>query len=244
MALTQTLPVRGFRAPPGAPPAVAEESVHNALRSLGSVCRFGRNETIFSDGADANASYKVVSGAVRLIKLMPDGRRHVAGFALEGDLFGLEWTGVYGLTAESVTEVTAIRYGRTQLERLGEERPEVRRQLTERLRMDLCAAHQHLLSLGCKTARERVAWFLLSLARRGGTGQTCVSVPMGRQDIADYLGLTIETVCRTLSELRASSAIAIPGRHEIVIRSIVRLRMAADTGDNSSETLQQERQTS
>src|SRR5215471_14051589 len=184
------------------------DSTGAALQSIGTVCQFGRNQTIFSDGDDAAYSYKVVSGAVRLIKLMTDGRRHIAGFQLPGDLFGIEWTGEYELTAEAVTEVTAIRYSRTHLERLGEERAEIRKQLTDRLRNDLRAAHDHLISLGCQSARERVASFLLLLARRAAAKDgVAIEIHMGRQDIADYLGLTIETVCRTLSDLKDACVI-------------------------------------
>ena len=199
-----------------------------ALQSIGTVCQFTRNQTIFSDGDGAAFSYKVVSGAVRLVKLMADGRRHIAGFQLPGDLFGIEWTGEYELTAEAVTEVTAIRYSRTHLERLSEERAEVRKQLTDRLRNDLRAAHDHLISLGCQSAKERVASFLLLLARRAAAkdGAT-IEMQMGRQDIADYLGLTIETVCRTLSDLKDSCVIGIPSRHQIVVRSVSKLDAAA-----------------
>jgi len=195
-----------------------------ALQSIGTVCQFGRNQTIFSDGEDANYSYKVMSGAVRLVKLMPDGRRHIAGFQLSGDLFGIEWNGEYALTAEAVSEVTAIRYARIHLERLSDERADVRKQLTERLRYDLRAAHDHLVSLGCQSAKERVVSFLLSLARRtDANGGDPIEMPMGRQDIADYLGLTIETVCRTLSDLKDVRVITIPNRHQIVVRSLERL---------------------
>jgi CRP-like cAMP-binding protein len=199
-----------------------------ALQSIGSVSQFSRNQTIFSDGDTASSSYKVVSGAVRLVKLMPDGRRHIAGFRLAGDLFGIEWTNDYRLSAEAVTDVTAVRYSRSMLERLGEERAEVRKQITDRLRNDLCEAHAHLISLGCQSARERVASFLQFLTRRVYTREgSSVELPMGRQDIADYLGLTIETVCRTLSDLKEARIIAIPNRHQIVILNEPRLDAAA-----------------
>jgi CRP-like cAMP-binding protein len=219
---TQATPHSAVRA------SSASDLTAAALQSIGTVCQFTRNQTIFSDGDDATYSYRVVSGAVRLIKLMADGRRHIAGFQLPGDLFGIEWTGEYGLTAEAVTEVTAIRYSRTHLERLGEERAEIRRQLTDRLRNDLRAAHNHLISLGCQSAKERVASFLLLLARRAGAKDgAAIEMQMGRQDIADYLGLTIETVCRTLSDLKDSRVIEIPSRHQIVVRNFSKLDAAA-----------------
>jgi len=221
--------VRSRSAPTIPLAGLGREPVGTTLQSIGSVCRFGRNQTIFSDGDEATSSYKVISGAVRLVKLMPDGRRHIAGFRLAGDILGLEWTREYALTAEAVTDVTAVRYARALLERLEEERAEIRTQLTERLRSDLRAAHDHLVSLGCQSAKERVASFLLMLAHRGEvTDGEALDVPMGRQDIADYLGLTIETVCRTLSDLKDSSVIAIPNRHQIVIESIDRLESIVD----------------
>jgi CRP-like cAMP-binding protein len=213
--------------------AVAERSPRDvsvaALQSIGSVCQFGRNQTIFSDGDIATYSYKLVNGAVRLVKLMPDGRRHIAGFRLAGDLFGIEWTNEYNLSAEAVSDVTAVRYARSHLERLGEERADVRKQITDRLRSDLCDAHEHLISLGCQSAKERVASFLQLLARRAApTEGAVVYLPMGRQDIADYLGLTIETVCRILSDLKEARVIQIPNRHQIVVMSKNKLDAAAN----------------
>ena len=200
-----------------------------ALQSIGSVCQFGRNQTIFSDGDIATYSYKVVTGAVRLVKLMPDGRRHIAGFRLTGDLFGIEWTNEYNLSAEAVSDVTAVRYAQSHLERLGEERADVRKQITDRLRNDLHDAHEHLISLGCQSAKERVASFLQLLARRiEATEGVVVDLPMGRQDIADYLGVTIETVCRTLSDLKEAQVIQIPNRHQIVVVSETKLDAAAN----------------
>lgn len=205
----------------------------NPMQSIGTVANVARNRTIFSDGDDAAYSYKVVSGAVRLVKLMADGRRHVAGFQLAGDLFGIEWGPTYALTAEAVTDAVLIRYARSHLERLGEERADVRRQLAERLQSDLRDAREHLVSLGCQTARERVASFLMLLARRVDAGEgEAIDVPMGRQDIADYLGLTIETVCRTLTELKEDRLIAIPNRHQIVLADPERLEAIAEAEDD------------
>jgi CRP/FNR family nitrogen fixation transcriptional regulator len=198
------------------------------LKAVGTICRFTRNETIFAEGDDANYAYKIVSGAVRLLKLMPDGRRHIAGFPLLGDLFGMEWGEKHALTAEAVSDVVAIRCARTHLDRLGEERADIRHQLMARLQRDLHAAQIHLVSLGCQSAKERVVSFLLLLAERAGTKDgEAVPLPMGRQDIADYLGLTIETVCRTLSDLKAAKLITIPNRHEVGIRSLGILQAVA-----------------
>jgi CRP/FNR family nitrogen fixation transcriptional regulator len=213
-----------------ATPKVAGD--HNAQpdwQAIGTVCHFVRNETVFAEGDNANYSYKIVSGAVRLCKLMADGRRHIAGFPLAGDFFGMEWTSVYALTAEAISDVIAIRYSRSHLDRLGDERADVRGQLMARLRQDLCAAQAHMVSLGCQTAKERVVSFLLVLATRSGKRNgDVIPLAMGRQDIADHLGLTIETVCRTLTDLKSDGHIAIPNRHEVVLRNVAAMRALAD----------------
>jgi CRP/FNR family nitrogen fixation transcriptional regulator len=195
------------------------------LEAVGSVVSFARNETIFDEGEEITASYKVMSGVVRLCRLTEDGRRQIAGFRLPGDLIGMEWTGEYEMTAEAVRDVTAVRYARTRLDRLSEERPSVRDHVLAHLRQDLRAAQEHLIMLGCQSATERVAAFLLQLARRAGArdGED-IDMQLGRQDIADYLGLTLETVSRTFSEMTARGFIASPKRRHVVIKNMPKLK--------------------
>jgi len=198
------------------------------LSAFGTVSHYSRNNTIFSEGDDAEYSYRVMTGAVRLSKMMPDGRRQIAEFALPGDFFGLNWLEDHALTAEALTDVTLICYGRGRLERLGDENREVRAELFSTLRHDLWAAQNHLVILGRQSANERVASFLIQLMGRSKqTDKRSIDIPMTRQDIADYLGLTIETVCRTLTKLKQSGLIDIPSRHEIVVRNAAALRRAA-----------------
>ena len=200
----------------------------SALSSFGTVSHFARNNTIFSEGDDAEYSYRVMTGAVRLSKMMPDGRRQIAEFALPGDFFGINWLDDHALTAEALTDVTLICYGRGRLERLGDENREVRAELFSTLRHDLWAAQNHLVILGRQSASERVASFLVQLMERGKQAdKRSIDIPMTRQDIADYLGLTIETVCRTLTKLKQGGLIDIPSRHEIVVRNTAALRRAA-----------------
>jgi len=195
------------------------------LEAVGNVVSFARNETIFDEGEEITASYKVVSGVVRLCRLTEDGRRQIAGFRLPGDLIGMEWTGEYEMTAEAVRDVTVVRYARTRLDRLSEERPSVRDHVLARLRQDLRAAHEHLIMLGCQSATERVAAFLLQLARRAGAHEgDDIDMQLGRQDIADYLGLTLETVSRTFSEMTARGIIASPKRRHVVIKNMPKLK--------------------
>lgn len=208
--------------------SIRVQEVKSPLSGFGTVSHFVRNNTIFSEGEDAEYSYRVMAGAVRLSKMMPDGRRQIAEFALPGDFFGLNWLQEHALTAEALTDVTLICYGRGRLERLGDENREIRAELFSNLRHDLWAAQNHLVILGRQSANERVASFLVQLMDRGKQAdKRAIDIPMTRQDIADYLGLTIETVCRSLTKLKQAGIIDIPSRHEIVVRNTAALRRAA-----------------
>lgn len=212
MLPTGTARLTGFDAPP-------------ELEAVGSVVSFARNETIFDEGEEITATYKVVSGVVRLCRLTEDGRRQIAGFRLPGDLVGMEWTGEYEMTAEAVRDVSVIRYGRTRLDRLSQERSSVRDHVLAHLRQDLRSAQEHLIMLGCQSATERVAAFLLQIARRAGARDgDDIDMQLGRQDIADYLGLTLETVSRTFSDMTAHGIIATPKRRHVVIRNTPKLK--------------------
>jgi CRP/FNR family nitrogen fixation transcriptional regulator len=197
----------------------------SALDTLGSVCRFRRGETIFGEGDELKCSYKIVSGAVRLSRITEDGRRQIVEFRTPGEFVGFEWDGHYALSAEAVRDVVAVRYMRTRVDRLVEQRSDVRGSLVTLIRNELRSAHEHLITLGCQGAKERVANFLLQLARKAGVGDgETIEVELGRQDMADYLGLTLETISRTLSEFKRSGAIALPKRRQIRVLSTARLR--------------------
>jgi CRP/FNR family nitrogen fixation transcriptional regulator len=202
-----------------------------ALCAIGSVSLFARNSTIYTEGDDANHAYKVVSGGVRLCKMMADGRRQIAEFALPGDYFGIDWLAHHALTAEALCDTTAICYSRVRLERLGDEDRAVRAELFSTLRHDLWAAQNHLIILGRQKARERVASFLVQLTERKRAGdRATLRIPMTRQDIADYLGLTIETVCRILTALKRERLIVIPNRRTISVRNLTALRQVSAGG--------------
>lgn len=196
----------------------------SALDTLGIVCRFKRGETIFGEGEELQSSYRIVSGAVRLSRITEDGRRQIVEFRVAGDFIGLEWDGQYALDAEAVRDVTAVRFARTRLDRLMAQRTALRDHVAALIRKELRSAHEHLITLGCPGAKERVATFLLQLVRRvrANDGQT-IDIELGRQDIADYLGLTLETVSRTLSEFQRIGAIGLPKRRQIVLRSKAKL---------------------
>ena len=188
-----------------------------ALERIGTRRSFARDEEIYAEGDGSESWYKVVSGTVRLCKLLADGRRHIAGFCFAGDCFGLDSTSEHGLSAEAVGDVVVMRYARRATERLIDETPQLARRLCDMALRDLTHAQTRMLLLGRKTAPERVASFLIELSERRDAGRV-LDLPMSRNDIADYLGLTVETVCRVLSSFRRDGTIAIPNPHRIELR--------------------------
>jgi CRP/FNR family nitrogen fixation transcriptional regulator len=199
-----------------------------ALQHVATKVRFGRNETIFNAGDDAVNAYKVISGAVRICKHLLDGRRQVVGFRLPGDFFGLMEQDEYSYSAEAVSDVVLASYPQHQLETLSEDRPGLRRQFRNVLARRLAEMEEHLVLLGRQDAMERVASFLVAMSRRTGSeDDDLIDVPMGRQDIADYLGLTIETVCRAFSDLKRNRTIEAPNVHQFRLRNMSALRTLA-----------------
>ncbi len=200
-----------------------------ALQRLGTKTRVPRNQTIFSQGDAADYGYKVVSGVVRLCKHMSDGRRHVAQFSYPGDFFSVMESEAHCFTAEAVTDVVLMVYPQRQLSALVDERPSVRRRFVTMLSQRLCEMENHLTVLGRQTAKERVVSFLLSLAERiGFEDDDLVDAPMNRQDIADYLGLTNETICRVLSELKRMGLIETPNLRQFVLIDVEALQALSD----------------
>jgi CRP-like cAMP-binding protein len=216
---------------PGAMPATAkvQDEDIRALQQIGTKIRFARNTTIFNDGDDAAYTYKIISGAVRLCKHASNGRRQIADFLLAGDYFGFLQLGTYSFTAEAVSDVVVICYPQRQIEQLSNSMPSMSRRLLTLLSHRLLGMQDHLVMLGRQAAKERVASFLLLLAERSEAQEgEAFEVPMSRQDIADYLGLTIETVCRALSDFKRSHLIAIPNVHQIVIENTEALEDTTD----------------
>jgi CRP/FNR family nitrogen fixation transcriptional regulator len=194
-----------------------------ALAKIGIKIRFGRNETVFSEGDDADFSYKVVSGAIRLCKHLADGRRQIADFVLPGDYCGFLHLDRHRFTAEATCDLEVIAYPHRQVEALGEDMPSIRRGLTEFLSRRLAGVQDHLIMLGRQTAKERVLSFLLRLAENAGAAEGAeVELLMNRQDIADYLGLTIETVSRVLTDLKKARLITLPSLHCFAILDLER----------------------
>jgi CRP-like cAMP-binding protein len=188
-------------------------------------------QTIVVEGDPAEGWFRIASGAVRLSKSTPDGRRQVIDFLIAGQSFGLASEGQYNYSVEAMSRTTLVRYSRAKLEAAIEARPELARRLFRIACTELQRARQHLLLLGRKSADEKIASFLLALAERLGAreeGFDLVQLPMSRQDMADYLGLTIETVSRTLTRLRREGLIALPTPQHVLLVRPDRLQGLAD----------------
>lgn len=189
----------------------------NSIEMMGAPVPFSRNAEIYGENEPAEYLYKIMSGAVRTYKVLNDGRRQIGSFYLPGDVFGLEVGDDHSFSAEAVADSKILVIKRSAVVALAGRDNEVARQLWTMAAVELQRAQDHIMLL-IKTAQERVAGFLLEMAARN-SGSNEVDLPMSRQDIADYLGLTIETVSRTLTQLENSGAIAVPASRRIVLRS-------------------------
>jgi CRP-like cAMP-binding protein len=199
-----------------APPATSR-ALADSFDLMGAPMSYARNAEIYGETEPAEYIYKLVSGTVRTSKILSDGRRQIGEFYLPGDLFGHEVAGEHSFSAEAITDAKVIVIKRSAIEALAARDSEVARQLWAMTGRELHRMQEHILLL-IKTAQERVAGFLLEMAERiKATNE--VELPMSRQDIADYLGLTIETVSRTLTSLENSAAIALPSSRRIVLRN-------------------------
>ncbi len=195
--------------------AADRADVFAEITPFGNSTRYRKGQTIVCEGETAERLFRVLRGVVRAYKMLPDGRRQIVGFIFPGEVFGFSPDDAYGYSVDAVTDATLHAYGSAMLERFAHERPALAHCLREVAYRELRAAQSHIVLLGRKTAFERVVSFLLSLSHRAaGTGQDgCVLwVPMSQADIADYLGLTTETVNRIVSQLREAGLVTVPSR--------------------------------
>jgi CRP/FNR family transcriptional regulator, nitrogen fixation regulation protein len=219
----------GFVPAPVPPPAswtrspTSDGSENIGLFQKGTVVNFLSDEGIYSEGDEAKSFYKVVSGVVRTCKFLNDGRRQIEAFHVTGDVFGLERSGERRLCAEAVSDCTLISYRRHGLEKFTATDDGLAQELFSCVMQYVERAQEHSLLLGRSCAAQKVAAFLLEMAHRSPRSAT-IELAMTRQDIADYLGLTIETVSRTLSQLEREGLIARPSARRIVLRNQAALR--------------------
>jgi CRP/FNR family transcriptional regulator, nitrogen fixation regulation protein len=194
--------------------------------SPGSVpMNFGRNAEIYAEGERAGYVYKVVSGVVRISKLLPDGRRQISAFHLPGDMFGFEVDDLHHVSAEAIVPTRVIAFKWQSLLSSGASTGLVH-ELLNRTMIGLRQSQEHLLLLGRKNALERLAAFLLEMARRSGD-ETVIDLAMPRHDIADYLGLTLETVSRMFAELKEIGMIKLESARRVHLIDMAKLKAMA-----------------
>jgi CRP/FNR family transcriptional regulator, nitrogen fixation regulation protein len=202
-----------------------DESLERWMQLIGGVTYYPRRVQIVHEDEAADRLYKVISGTVCTYKVLSDGRRQIGGFYLAGDIFGLECAEGHSLAAETITNAKVLVIRKSVLSALAGRNAALTNHLLSLTARELARVQDRVLLLSSKSAQERVVGFLLEMSKRGlsnGDGlelANSVELPMSRQDIADYLGLTIETVSRTLWALEHCGAITISRRRRIQFRS-------------------------
>jgi CRP/FNR family transcriptional regulator len=182
--------------------------------------RLAPHQLIFNEGDPAAHLFNVIEGAVKIYKLLADGRRQITGFLFPGDFLGIAMHDRYTYSAEAITAVRLCRFPRGKFETLLQEFPKLENRLLQTASNELAAAQDQMVLLGRKSATERLATFLATLAARARQRRQpdrVLTLPMSRADIGDYLGLTIETISRTFTRLRKSGVIALPDKSRVEI---------------------------
>jgi CRP/FNR family transcriptional regulator len=190
--------------------------------------RFERRQTIVHEGEPAISFFNIVSGVVKLCRSLPDGRTQIIGFRFPGEFFAVSDSETYTTTAETLTSVEVCRFPRSRLKRLTQAFPPLQTRLLEMSYRHLSTLEDQIFLLGRKTAREKIASFLLQygekfeqdIAEKG----SCINLPMTRTEIADFLGLTTETVSRVLTSLTSEKIITVGMSHSIRLMNIDLLR--------------------
>jgi CRP/FNR family transcriptional regulator/CRP/FNR family nitrogen fixation transcriptional regulator len=186
------------------------------LELIGSPFSYGREEEIYGEGEEAEYVYRVVAGAVRTTKVLADGRRQIHAFHLPGDNFGFEPGKSHRLNAEAIADTHVLLFRRRQIETVANRNVEAACRLWDMSMRSLEQAEEHALLLGRRTALERVASFLMNMETRLGVNGA-IDLPMSRRDIADYLGLTLETVSRCMSQLRSDRAMTLSSARKVLL---------------------------
>jgi CRP/FNR family transcriptional regulator, nitrogen fixation regulation protein len=210
-------------------PSAEAEAFNLLIGGIGVSASFAPKTRIFHDNDPAESVYKVVSGSVCTCKILSDGRRQIVAFYLPGEFFGFECADEHSLSAEAVSNAKVLVIKKRPLAAAASCDSEIERQVLLLMARELAHLQERVLLL-LKNAQERVGEFILDMEKRAAVGKY-VKLPMRRQDIADYLGLTIETVSRILTALEKRAAIEILPRRSVVVRSHSLLRTVM--GDRS-----------
>lgn len=206
----------------GVLPAV-KQGFEASLELMGIKMPHARNEEIYGQDEPAGYVYKVVKGAVRTHTLLDDGRRQIGAFYLPGDIFGLELGASHRFSAEAISDTVVLAIKRSTLTALAQSDAVVARELWLMTARELDHVQDQMILLGRSSAKERVASFLIEMADRS-KDRNEIDLPMSRQDIADYLGLTIETVSRTFSSMERKALIELPTSRKVRLRNRTALR--------------------
>jgi len=198
------------------PFAQVAETDADPLGRIGVRMPFAAGEEIYAQDEEADMVYRVVSGAVRTTRLLSDGRRQIGDFYYPGDLFGLESGTEHRFSAEALGDAVVMVIKRSALSHYGDDGLRMERLIWSATARELQRTQEHLMLLGCKSACEKVAAFLLDIADRA-KGELAV-LAMGRQDMADYLGMTIETVCRMLRQLQDDGLVEFKGSRRFQLK--------------------------
>lgn len=193
----------------------AAHTLFGSAELVGTPMSFARDAEIYGENEPADYVYQILSGTVRVYKILQDGRRQIEAFYQAGDVFGIEFGSDHASSAEAVTCANVIVVRRASVLAAAARDRNVADKLWSLTGRELEHARGHAMLL-VKTAQERVASFLIAMANR--LSGNVVELPMSRQDIADYLGLTIETVSRTLTQFQQNSAIELPSSRRMILR--------------------------
>jgi CRP/FNR family transcriptional regulator, nitrogen fixation regulation protein len=208
---------------PFALPDRSQPAPSDSVAPIGVVMSFGRNAEIYAEGESAGYVYKVISGVVRISKLLPDGRRQISAFHMAGEMFGFEADEVHLASAEAVVPVKVIAFKWGGLLGVARQPASLLRELLSLAVKGLRHTQDHLLLLGRKSARERLAAFLLEMDQRTGSTRG-LDLAMPRHDIADYLGLTLETVSRMFAELKEMGTIRLESARRVHLLDLAALK--------------------
>lgn len=191
-------------------------------------------DQLFREGDEASGLYEILSGTVRAYKIFPDGRRQIVAFAFAGDIVGFGHGDTYRFDCDALTTTRVRAIPKSSLLRAMRERPDLAEKLLEVAGSEVASMQDLSILLCRKTAIERIANFLLTMAGKtqGPLTGRQLPLPMCRADIADYLGVTIETVSRNMTRLRAMRVIDLPNRGSFVVRDLDRLQLLAQCDDN------------
>jgi CRP/FNR family nitrogen fixation transcriptional regulator len=199
------------------------EGYPRGLPAVGSALSFGENRGIYGEGDKADLFFKVALGVVRTCTFLSDGRRQIDAFYVPGNVFGIELGAEHSLSAETVCDATVISYRRRDLEALAANSEEFSQQLFSYAMQSLARAQRHAVLLGRRCAIEKLSAFLTDWAAYTPDSDV-LTLEMPRQDIADYLGLSTETISRTFARLESKALIELPTARQIRLKDCEGLR--------------------